>query len=79
MKKWTCVLLILCLLGAVPALAEQSLTDRPIADGVVAAAAFVDIAAPYSGTLASFDLNSGDTVSAGETLMQLCDHRCICF
>ena len=51
MKKFIAPLLILCLLLASPALAEQDLTGRPVADGTVAAASFVDVTAPYSGTL----------------------------
>ena len=69
MKKIASLLLTLCLLAAVPALAEQDLTGRPIADGVVAASGFVDVTAPYSGTLMSFDLDSGDTIAAGDVLM----------
>ena len=71
MKRTASILTLLCLLFTLPALAaEQDLTDRAVADGVVAAARFVDITAPFSGTLASFDLESGDTVQAGETLMR---------
>ena len=69
MKRMAVLLLALCLLAGVPALAEQDLTGRPVADGVVAAAEFVDVTAPYSGTLASFDLAAGDQVAAGETLV----------
>jgi len=69
MKKIASLFLILSLLLAVPALAEQDLTGRPVADGVVAAVKFVDVTAPYSGTLTSFDVSSGDTVTAGEVLM----------
>ena len=70
MKRMAVLLLALCLLAGVPALAEQDLTGRPVADGVVAAAEFVDVTAPYSGTLRAFTLESGDTVAAGDTLMQ---------
>ena len=69
MKRIAGLLLALCLLLTIPAIAEQDLTDRPIADGVVAAVSFMDITAPYSGTLTSFDLASGDTVAAGDVLM----------
>lgn len=68
MKKLACLTLALCLLAAVPALAETDLTGRPVADGAVAAAAFTDVTAPYSGTLQSFDLEAGDAVAAGDTL-----------
>ncbi len=70
MKKGFIALLVLCLLAAAPALAEDDLSGRPIADGVVAAVNFTDITAPYSGTLASFDLASGDAVSVGDALFQ---------
>jgi biotin carboxyl carrier protein len=68
MKKYLGCLLALCMLAAVPALAADDLSGRPIADGVVAAVNFTDVTAPYSGTLASFDLSSGDTVNAGDVL-----------
>jgi len=70
MKKGFIALLVLCLLAAAPALAEDDLSGRPIADGVVAAVNFTDITAPYSGTLTSFDLASGDAVSVGDALFQ---------
>ncbi len=67
-KKLACLTLALCLLAALPAQAETELSDRPVADGVVAAAAFVDVTAPYSGTLLSFDLDAGDAVAVGDAL-----------
>ncbi len=69
MKKIATLLLALCVLASVPALAEQDLTGRPVADGVVAAARFVDVTAPYGGTLASFDLRTGDQVAQGDALV----------
>ena len=69
MKKAIATLVICSLLAVTPALAEQDLTGLPIADGVVASAAFTDITAPFSGTLASFDLSVGDAVASGQTLM----------
>ncbi len=68
MKKCFSLLLALCLLAAVPALAADDLTNRPIADGVVAAVNYTDLTAPYSGTLASFTVESGDEVASGDTL-----------
>ncbi|NLI22109.1 MAG: HlyD family efflux transporter periplasmic adaptor subunit [Clostridiales bacterium] len=71
MKRIASILTLLTLLWSLPALAaEQDLTDRAVADGVVAAAQFADITAPFSGTLASFDLEPGDTVQAGDVLMR---------
>lgn len=69
MKKILCLFTALSLLAAAPAaLASDDLTGCPIADGTVAAVRFVDVTAPYSGTLASFDLESGDAVQAGDEL-----------
>ncbi len=69
-KRIPALLLALCMLLPLSAAAEkEDLTGRPIADGYVAAASFVDVTAPFSGTLTSFDLAAGDTVEAGQTLM----------
>lgn len=68
MKKLFASIVALCLLFGATALADQDLTGRPVADGVVAAAAFADITAPYSGTLASFTWETGDTVAEGDVL-----------
>ena len=70
MKKFLCLISVLLLLAATPALAESDLTGRPIADGSVAAVRFTDVTAPFSGTLTSFDLEPGDAVQAGDTLMR---------
>lgn len=70
MKKFVCLLLALCLLGGATALAETDLSGRAIADGTVNAVSYRDITAPFSGTLAAFDLESGDTVTAGAVLMR---------
>ena len=69
MKKLASILLAVSLFAASPALAATELVGRPVADGVVAATRFVDVTAPYSGTLASFDLKAGDTVAQGDTLL----------
>ena len=53
------------------ALAEDALTDCAIANGNVTAVRFVDVTAPYSGTLSSFDLSAGDRVEAGNMLFSL--------
>jgi len=68
MKKCFSLLLALSLLAASPALAADDLTGRPIADGVVAAVDFTDVTAPYSGTLTSFTVESGDVVAQGDAL-----------
>ena len=68
MKKLFALMVALCLLFGATALAEQDLTGRPVADGVVAAVAFTDVTAPYSGTLASFTWESGNAVAKGDVL-----------
>lgn len=70
MKKLICLLLALCLTLGASALADTDLSNRNIADGAVTAATFEDLTAPCSGTLASFDLDSGDAVAAGQVLMR---------
>lgn len=71
MKKWICLLLALCLpLTVTAALADTDLSGMAIADGNVAATAFQDVTAPYAGTLASFDLDSGDAVNTGDVLFR---------
>ncbi|MCE5342261.1 MAG: HlyD family efflux transporter periplasmic adaptor subunit [Eubacteriales bacterium] len=52
------------------ALAAEDLTGRPIADGVVAAAVYTDVTAPFSGTLTAFDLEAGDTVQVAQGLFR---------
>ncbi|NCB05843.1 MAG: HlyD family efflux transporter periplasmic adaptor subunit [Clostridia bacterium] len=69
MKRFFCLTLTLVLLLALPALAAEDLTNRPIADGQVTAVAFEDVTAPFSGTLTSFDLTVGDVVAAQDVLM----------
>ncbi|MGN0747621.1 MAG: HlyD family efflux transporter periplasmic adaptor subunit [Aristaeellaceae bacterium] len=70
MKKFLALLLLLTMLSTC-ALADTVLTDCAIANGNVTATTFVDVTAPYSGTLASFDLTAGDRVEAGDTLFSL--------
>ncbi len=73
MKKLISVILILTVLTAfagLSATAEPDLADCSITDGIVTAVEFEDVTAPYSGTLHSFDLNPGDTVSAGDLLFE---------
>lgn len=70
MKKFLALLLLLTMLSTC-ALADTALTDCAIANGNVTATTFVDVTAPYSGTLASFDLSTGDQVTAGDALFSL--------
>ena len=60
--------------AALPPAASAADLDRSayvIASGTVAASAFEDVLAPFSGTLLSFDWETGDRVSAGESLFRL--------
>ena len=70
MKKFLALLLLLTMLSTC-ALADTALTDCAIANGNVTATTFVDVTAPYSGTLASFDLSVGDRIAAGDALFSL--------
>ncbi|MGN1020013.1 MAG: HlyD family efflux transporter periplasmic adaptor subunit [Aristaeellaceae bacterium] len=70
MKKFLAMLLLLTMLSTC-ALADTAPTDCAIANGNVTAARFVDVTAPFSGTLASFDLNAGDQVAEGNLLFSL--------
>lgn len=69
MKKLLAVLMALLLPAS--ALAAEDLTEYAIANGTVAAVQFVDLTAPFSGTLETFDLEAGDTVSADDELFRL--------
>ncbi len=73
MKKPFLFLLSLVMLACSAAsfAAAEDLTGRTIASGTVAAAAFEDLTAPWSGTLMPFDLEAGDTVSAGDVLFTM--------
>lgn len=78
MKKALCILTALCLCAAVPAMAAEELTGRPVAEGVVTAARYLDVTAPMSGTLDAFDLEVGDTVEAGQGVNALPHHQRLC-
>ena len=78
MKKLISVILVLAALAVSAGLsvaAETDLSACSITDGVVTAVEFEDVTAPCSGTLYSFDLNAGDTVSAGDLLFEMLTHR----
>lgn len=72
MKKLLCLLAAL-MLFSLPALAanEEDLLNCAIANATVSAASYVDVVAPFSGTLTTFDLVMGDRVSTGDSLMAL--------
>ncbi len=69
MKKGMALLIALLMLPCV-ALADE-LENCSIASGIVAAQRHVDVLAPCSGTLDTFDLVPGDRVTQGDTLFAL--------
>lgn len=70
MKRFLAFLTMLVLCSSA-ALAEEDLTEYAIANGNVTASKFLDVVAPYSGTLETFDLAVGDQVAAGDELMRM--------
>lgn len=70
MKKLFALLVCLTLLTT-SALAADDLSEYAIANGTVTAVRFVDVTAPYSGTLTTFDLAAGDRVCAGDALFSM--------
>lgn len=73
MKKQTALLILLALTVGMLTGASAAKLDRSeyvIASGTVAAAAFENVTAPFSGTLLPFDWEAGDRVSDGETLFR---------
>lgn len=69
MKKFFALLFVLLMLS--PCAMADSLTDCAIANGTVQAVQYVDLTAPFSGTLTSFDAEAGDQVSAGTQIFSL--------
>lgn len=50
---------------------EIDLTGCAVANGSVTAVEYIDIVAPYSGTLSTFTLEMGDAVKAGDVLFEM--------
>ena len=74
MKKFVALLLTVALLTPLCALAEDVETaavSNVTANAVAESENVYKITAPYSGVLLPFDLESGDSVSAGDTLFAL--------
>lgn len=69
-QKIVSMLMVLVLFLPVFALAED-LSGCAVASGTVTAPGYVDIIAPCSGTLNTFDLEAGDAVSEGDALFSL--------
>lgn len=72
MKKLLCLAIALLLpLTCAQADDGDALLNTSIANATIAAAQYVDVTAPFSGTLETFDLAPGDAVAEGDTLMAL--------
>lgn len=69
MKKMLSVLLLACMLCSTAMAAD--LTNTTIANGAVSAVKYVDIVAPFSGTLEVFDLAAGDQVAVDDVLFRM--------
>ena len=69
MKKLLASVLLLCMLCSCAMAAD--LTNTTIANGVVSAVNYIDIIAPFSGTLEVFDLAAGDQVTAEDVLFRM--------
>ncbi|MCH5285826.1 MAG: HlyD family efflux transporter periplasmic adaptor subunit [Christensenellaceae bacterium] len=70
MKKLFALLTVLLVFTS-SAMAAEDLTGYAIANGTVTAVRFLDVTAPYSGTLGTFDLAAGDRVTAGDELFSM--------
>ena len=73
MKKWMACLLCALILFPCAAMAvtHDDLSGYAIANGQIMAAEFVDVTAPCSGVLESFDLAAGDRVEEGQALFSM--------
>ena len=72
MKRiFACVLCIVLCVGTALAATQEDLADCAVANGHVAAVEFVDVVAPCSGVLESFDLAQGDAVEEGQELFSM--------
>lgn len=73
MKKWMACLLCALILFPCAAMAvtHEDLSGYAIANGQIMAAEFVDVTAPCSGVLESFDLAAGDRVEEGQALFSM--------
>lgn len=70
MKKWTALILTLCLIGVSGASAQKAVAEVT-ANGVVESSAVAQLTAPCSGVLLPFDWESGDVVSAEDVLFEM--------
>ena len=71
MKKLFALLLALAVVGSIALADPASLTDCSVSSGVVNAVNYIDITAPFSGTLQPFTWEAGDLVNAGDLLFSM--------
>ena len=71
MKKLFALLLALALVGSIALADPASLTGCSVSSGVVNAVNYIDITAPFSGTLQPFTWEAGDLVNAGDLLFSM--------
>lgn len=71
MKKLFALLLALAMVGSIALADPASLTDCSVSSGVVNAVNYIDITAPFSGTLQPFTWEAGDLVNAGDLLFSM--------
>ena len=71
MKKLFALLLSLALVGSIALADPASLTGCSVSSGVVNAVNYIDITAPFSGTLQPFTWEAGDLVNAGDLLFSM--------
>lgn len=70
-KRFLSACLALALLALCAGGAAEDLSGCTVSCGVVTAAAWTDLTAPYSGTLLPFDAQAGDTVRSGDVLFRM--------
>ena len=71
MKKLFALLLALAMVGSIALADPASLTGCSVSSGVVNAVNYIDITAPFSGTLQPFTWEAGDLVNAGDLLFSM--------
>ena len=71
MKKLFALLLALAVVGSIALADPASLTGCSVSSGVVNAVNYIDITAPFSGTLQPFTWEAGDLVNAGDLLFSM--------
>lgn len=70
-RRILCLCMMLCLTLACAAASAEDWSRYTVSGGVVSAAAWTDLTAPYSGVVMPFDAKAGDTVSTGDVLFRM--------